>query len=296
MKPPLYEVVCFGEVLWDLLPSGPRPGGAPMNVAYHIQKLGLEAALISKIGRDNLGEELKQTLSLNGLTTAFIQSDPMHATGVVNATIGANNEVSYQIVHPVAWDFIDKKASLDVLVQQSRFFIYGSLVGRDEYSRRTLTELLSLAQTKVLDINLRPPHFTRDFIDSLLHSADIIKLNEHELPLISSWYHSFQEEEEQALWLQERFSIATVIVTKGSNGAFVCREGCIFRHPGFRVKVTDTIGSGDAFLAAFLFKYRNGASIDDCLQFANSLGAFIATKSGACPEYDAGELLGMLIG
>jgi len=293
MTPTLYDVACFGEILWDLLPSGARPGGAPMNVAYHLQKLGLSAALISRVGTDSLGDDLKNVLFVNGLTTEFIQTDAMHSTGVVNATIGENHEVSYEIVHPVAWDFIELNEILPPLVQRASCFIYGSLVGRDIHSRKTLMELIDVSGTRVVDINLRPPHFKKEYIEYLLDSANILKLNEHELPLISAWYHSFQDEEEQASWIQERFHIPTVIVTRGGEGAFVCNDGKTFRHEGFRVKVADTIGSGDAFLAGFLSMFHKGAPIDECLRFANSMGAFIASKSGACPEYDAREVMGL---
>ncbi|MFL5774284.1 MAG: carbohydrate kinase family protein [Flavisolibacter sp.] len=291
MNPKFYDVVCFGEILWDLLPSGARPGGAPMNVSYHVGKLGLPAALISRVGKDNHGNELLRILNNNGQTTDFIQIDPDHTTGVVNASIGENNEVTYEIVHPVAWDFIERKDILLSMVEQSPYFIFGSLVCRDIHSRKTLMELIEIAQKKVVDINLRPPHFTKEIVEYLLHSADIIKLNEHELPLISAWYHSFIDEEEQARWLQEHFSIPIVVVTKGGKGAFLCSEGKIFRHEGYKVKVADTIGSGDAFLAGFLSRMHSGLGMDECLRFANSMGAFIASKTGACPKYDVGEVM-----
>ncbi|HET7897882.1 MAG TPA: PfkB family carbohydrate kinase, partial [Flavisolibacter sp.] len=102
-----FDAVCFGEILWDVLPSGPKPGGAPMNVAYHLQKQGLQTALISRVGTDQRGEDLLAVLQQNSIATDFIQRDREHPTGVVNATVHENNEVTYEIVHPVAWDFIE---------------------------------------------------------------------------------------------------------------------------------------------------------------------------------------------
>jgi fructokinase len=123
-----------------------------------------------------------------------------------------------------------------------------------------------------------------------LQSADIVKLNEHELPLITAWYSNAKSSNDQVKFLQDRFSVATIIVTRGGDGALVCQDGTFYSHPGYPVKVADTVGSGDSFLAAFLAKTKEGASIEERLQFANSQGAFIASKEGACPAYDLGEV------
>ena len=285
-----FDAVCFGEILWDILPTGAKPGGAPMNVAYHLQKLGLQAAMISRVGKDEKGEALLQILQQNGVSTDYVQHDPVHKTGIVNATLHETNEVTYEIVHPVAWDFIALEEGLTGLVNSALFFIYGSLAARDKTSAETLWQLVEAAQTKVVDINLRPPHFTQQVIEWLLESADILKLNEHELPLLTSWYSHLKQDDEQVRFLQDRFSIPTVIVTKGGDGAMVCNEGQLYSHPGYKVKVADTIGSGDAFLAGFLAKTKAGLSIDERLQFANALGAFIASKEGACPSYQASDI------
>jgi fructokinase len=285
-----FDAVCFGEILWDLLPTGAKPGGAPMNVAYHLQKLGLQAAMISRVGRDEKGDALLEILQQNGVSTTFVQRDPAHKTGIVNATLHESNEVTYEIVHPVAWDFIALEEGLAGLVNGAMFFIYGSLAARDKVSCQTLWQLVEAAQTKVVDINLRPPHFNQQLVEWLLESADILKLNEHELPLLTSWYSHLKKDEEQVRFLQDRFSIPTIIVTKGGDGAMICHEGQLYSHPGYHVKVADTIGSGDAFLAGFLAKTKEGLPIEERLQAANALGAFIASKEGACPAYQLSEI------
>jgi fructokinase len=284
-----FDAVCFGETLWDLLPTGARPGGAPMNVAYHLQKLGLKAAIISRVGKDQRGDDLLKVLQQNSVATDFVQVDAEHPTGVVNATLHESNEVSYEIVHPVAWDFIKLEQGLAELVQKAKFFIFGSLAARDQTTAQSLWQLVEAAQTKVVDINLRPPHFTRELVEKLLHCTDILKLNEHELPLITSWFSDDHNPVEQVRHLQDRFSIPTIIVTQGGSGAMVCHNGDTYSHPGYKIKVADTIGSGDAFLAAFLAKSNKGAPINECLQAANALGAFIASKEGACPAYELNE-------
>lgn len=288
-----FDAICFGEILWDILPTGAKPGGAPMNVAYHLQKQGLQAAVISRVGKDKWGNDLLSLLAANGVTTEYVQQDEKYITGIVNATVHESNEVTYEIVQPVAWDFISMEDGLAELVQQANFFIYGSLSARNSTTASTLWSLVESARTKVVDINLRPPHYTKELVEQLLQSADILKLNEHELPLISLWYATPKTEEEKMKVLQDRFGISTIIVTRGGDGALVCQDGVVYSHPGYKVKVADTVGSGDAFLAGFLAKTSEGLPIGERLQFANSLGAFIASKEGACPDYDLDEISGV---
>jgi fructokinase len=285
-----YQVVCFGELLWDLLPSGARPGGAPMNVAYHLHKLGLQPALISRVGRDERGQGLLDVLARQGLPLTFIQEDPAQPTGVVHATIGANHEVSYDIVEPVAWDFIQGEERLTALVQGAEFFVFGSLAARQVPSRNTLFELIEAAAFRVADINLRAPHYSREVLESLLRQTNLLKLNEHELPIIAGWSQELSGMEEQVQLVQDRFRIPTIVVTMGGKGALLNKEGTVTRHPGYKVAVEDTVGSGDAFLAGFLSGTKQGLGAAECLQFANAMGAFVATKSGACPDYEVTEV------
>jgi fructokinase len=285
-----FDAVCFGEILWDILPTGAKPGGAPMNVAYHLQKQGLQTALISRVGKDKWGNDLLSLLATNGVTTDYVQQDEKHITGIVNATVHESNEVTYEIVQSVAWDFISPEEGLTQLAQQANFFIYGSLSARNKTTANTLWGLVEAANTKVVDINLRPPHYTKALVEQLLESADILKLNENELPLISLWYATRKAEEEKMKFLQDRFGISTIIVTRGGDGAMVCQDGVVYSHPGYKVTVADTVGSGDAFLAGFLAKTKEDLPMGERLQFANSLGAFIASKQGACPDYRLDEI------
>ena len=284
------EVVCFGEVLWDILPSGPLPGGAPMNVTYHLKKLGTAAALISRVGVDDYGKDLIKIFSLQGLSTEYVDVDYEHDTGLVYANPNEHNEVVYDIVFPSAWDFIGWNDEFSSLVENSKFFVYGSLTSRSKTSRNTLERLLEIAKTKVLDINLRPPHFNRRQVAYLLKKSDILKMNIAELELITGWFSKFNSVEDRIKLIQDRFKINTVIVTMGGDGAIVNDNGVLYRHPGFKVIVADTIGSGDSFLAGFLNQLLNGAVVKKALDYASAVGALIATKPGACPEYDSKEV------
>jgi len=291
MKPFIpYQVVCFGEVLWDILPSGALPGGAPMNVAYHLKKLGTAPALITKIGLDDYGEKLVDMLSQSSVSTEYVDVDFDHPTGLVYANMNDHHEVVYDIVYPSAWDFIEWKKEYADLAQQAEYFVYGSLTSRNKTSRDTLNQLLETAQTKVLDINLRPPHFHRSQVEYLLQKADILKMNIAELELITGWFSHFQRTEDRMKRMQDQFAIKTLIVTMGGEGALVNDKGTLYRHPGYNVAVADTIGSGDSFLAGFLNQLLQGASVEKALAFASGIGAFIATQSGACPAYETAQI------
>ena len=285
-----HEVVCYGEVLWDILPLKALPGGAPMNVAYHLKKLGTEPALITKIGTDEYGEKLVNILSKGGVTTEYFQVDYKYPTGLVYANINNHQEVVYDIVYPSAWDFIEWKDEFSNLLNEADFFVYGSLTSRNKESRDTLYGLLETAKNKVLDINLRPPHFSRSHTEYLLKKADILKMNEAELELITGWFSHFESVEDRIKLIRERFGIQTLIVTMGGDGALVNHNGRLHRHAGIKVQVADTIGSGDSFLAGFINQLLKGSSVEDALAFASGIGAFIATQSGACPPYELSQI------
>ncbi|MBX2923025.1 MAG: carbohydrate kinase [Chitinophagaceae bacterium] len=286
-----YSAVCFGEILWDFLPDGTKqPGGAPMNVAYHLNQLGVSTAMISRIGDDELGKELFDYFTSKKVTGDFIQKDNEHETSRVLAKVDGNH-VTYDIVKPVAWDFVEYNMTIEKLVSGARYFIFGSLGARSETSRRTLCELLEIAPCKILDINLRAPHYEKQTLDYLLQHADILKLNNDELQLLAGWYGINGDEKDIIAALQDKFHLNTILTTCGDKGAIVLDDGELYEHPGFVVKVADTIGSGDSFLAAFLSKYIAGAPLNDALSFACGMGAFIATKHGACPGYAVPDIL-----
>ena len=285
-----HGIVCYGEILWDLLPSGPQPGGAPMNVAYQLHRLGKGPAMISRIGKDERGDELLKVLQSKGLNTKYIQIDEAVPTGIVKATQHPNGDMSYDIVSPAAWDHIVADDTTEALVKQAAYFVFGSLSARHATSRNTLFQLLEMAHTKVLDINLRPPHFSRPLIESLLQYADILKLNNDELELVTGWYGNYSNTEDRVSLLQDKFGIRNMIVTMGANGAQLHLNGQSYTHPGYKVPVTDTVGSGDAFLAAIISKTIDKAAPEPMLDFANRLAATITTYKGAMPDYDIKEV------
>lgn len=293
-SPTQHQVTCFGEILWDILPTTELPGGAPMNVAYHLKKLGASPALITRIGRDDYGRRLMDVLSGAGLTTRYIQEDSEQATGLVYAKPDEHNEVKYDIVFPSAWDYIEWREEYRGLLQDAEYFIYGSLAARHKQSRETLYQLLDVARTKVLDINLRPPHFDQSGLEYLLQKTNILKMNLAELELIASWYRKAQDIEDNVKILQDQFRLETIIVTLGGEGALVREGKATYRHPGFTIKVQDTIGSGDAFLAGFIHQRLMGVPVNKALEFACRIGAFVATRQGACPSYEVEQVRALM--
>ncbi|MGN6640294.1 MAG: PfkB family carbohydrate kinase [Mucilaginibacter sp.] len=285
----ILPAVCFGEVLWDMLPEGPQPGGAPLNVAYHLNKRGVKTNIYSKIGNDSQGEQLSSLIHSWGVGKDFLQVDTEYPTSNVIAKMNGN-EVSYEIVFPVAWDFIESLDYICPLINDSTYFIYGSLASRNEVSRKTLLGLLENQCTKVFDINLRPPFISRGLLGELLLKADIVKFNQSELEMVQSVFGgSFSNEASQIRFIQDRFDIPEIIVTKGEFGASYYKNHQIFNAWGIEVKVQDTIGSGDSFLAAFVSGHFLNNKPEDIIRDAVAMGAFIATKKGGCPNYSLSE-------
>lgn len=285
------KVVCFGEILWDNLPGGKKPGGAPMNVAYHLNQLGIESTLISRVGYDAEGFELLKVLEERSISLAYCQLDSEYKTSKVEVVINDNHEVSYDIIFPVAWDFIEPDERYISLLQDANALVFGSLVTRNKTSKDTLELLLESPVYKVFDINLREPYIDKETITQLLHKTDLLKLNLHELEIIAGWYSSsLKRDEDKVAILHNEYNIKEVIVTRGSSGASYFSQDIHYHYPAYKVEVNDTVGSGDSFLAAFLYKKLSGESLEETLDFASAMGAFITTQTGACPHYSRSDL------
>ncbi|GAB2577955.1 carbohydrate kinase family protein [Spirosoma areae] len=278
-------ITCFGEILWDVLPTSKQPGGAPMNVAADLRNFGLNAQLISRVGSDDMGRELLDFLAGKGIPTELVQVGQTHLTGVAKANISDSSEVTYKIVQPVAWDYIQLEPGLTDVVRQSDLFVYGSLAARSLQTHETLLALLAVARRKVFDVNLRAPHYERATVEDLLHRADIAKLNEHELIELSGWYGHETDLRRAMQQLRDRYKLDILCVTLGEKGAALLDANGFVQQGGFPVEVADTIGSGDAFLAAFLYKTLQGETPRKTLQFACATGAYVATKHGATPTF-----------
>jgi fructokinase len=287
----LKTIVCYGEVLWDIFPTITKPGGAPMNVAYHLRKLGINSAMISRVGADEWGDKITNLLDSWQIPAHYCISDKAHETGKVHAKVVSPTEMAYTIEYPAAWDFIEWNEEMSKQVAEADAFVYGSLVTRDETSRNTLFRLLEVARYKVFDINLRPPFYSKELLEELLSECDLLKMNENEVALLSEWYLKEENKEEACVrFLQKRFNIEEVIVTKGEEGATFYTQQESVSFAAYKVQVKDTVGSGDSFLAAFLSKKLYGTSAMEGMKYAIAVGAFVASNEGACPAYTTNDL------
>lgn len=279
-------VVCFGEVLWDVLPTGKIAGGAPMNVAYHLNNFGIRSLMVSKVGEDDLGKELLTFLQHKGISTEFIQKDYTFQTGVVNVQFDEKGSPSYDIVQPVAWDYIHLSDRVLAAVKECDLLVFGSLAARNETSRKTLIRLLNRAPLAVFDVNLRPPFYDRALLENLLSKSDIVKMNDEELDIIAGWYASSADERAKMEIVKRQFTLQAILMTKGKDGAVYLDDDGLHTQGGFPVEVQDTIGSGDSFLAGFISQLLAGKKPQECLAFACATGALVATHRGGTPEID----------
>jgi fructokinase len=290
------EILCIGEVLWDRLPSGAKPGGAPMNVALHLNAIGLDVAIASSIGNDDAGKELKTFLENSGVSTEFVQTDEYLPTSEVLVHLDENNNATYEICEPVAWDSIKLTDSLMAKAKRSGLMIYGSLASRNPHTRETIMSLLDYDGVKLIDVNFRKPYDSQDVVEALLKKTDIVKLNDDELVAFAQWYNKHKHDEQSLIrWFARHYNVKMVCVTKGENGASLYCDGEFYEHPGFKVNAVDTVGAGDAFLAGLIASLLNKKEPADALAFACATGAFVASKTGATPDYDMTEINTILI-
>lgn len=278
------KAVCFGEVLFDNFPSQSKIGGAPLNVSGRLQAFGVDVSLISSVGDDSQGKKIKGYLKKIGLDLSGIQVNKNYPTGEVNVILNDKGVASYDISYPVAWDKI-QLAKLDIArVQKSDVFLFGSLVCRDKVSQNTLKELLKHATYKVFDANLRVPHYTKELLLELMEEADFIKFNDDELYEIAGYlgckYHSM---EQIIVFIAKATNTKTVCVTKGAFGAVLFKDEKFYYNSGFRIKVLDTVGSGDSFLASIIYKLFNDEGPQEAINFGCAVGAMVACSEGANP-------------
>jgi len=288
MRP--YRIFAIGEVLWDMLPTGKKVGGAPGNFAYHCRKLGADADMISRVGDDELGRELLDFYRSVGLSTDYIVVDREHPTGAVDVELDADGQARYVFRDDVAWDHLQADADTLALLQTADAICYGTLAGRRAESLRALEAMIAAppkTTLRVFDVNLRAPHYTPETVLALLETADILKLNDEELPIIVSMLgQSMTDPAAQAKWLIDRYGYKLLVLTRGESGSLLVTAettlGCLISDYCSRpVLVVDTVGAGDAFTAAAVIGFLNGRPLDEINRTASDLAAKVCTYPGA---------------
>lgn len=277
-------VVAFGEILWDLLPSGPKLGGAPFNFAYRVNSLGDSGVIASRLGRDELGSKAyDQVLSL-GMDTSYIQWDETAPTGTVEITLDANKNPDYFIVPTVAYDNTELREPLLDAARTADCLSFGTLMQRTPTARKTLESLLDASKNpvKLLDINLRKNCYTTDTITKSLEHANVLKLNDDEARYLAGLFDLPEDSVAFSDAIIRKFSVDCCVITFGERGAFGTSAGNKKAYvPGYEVDVVDSCGAGDAFAAGFIYRYLRGQPLRDCCELGNAMGAMVAAQPGA---------------
>jgi len=280
-------VVGLGEVLWDLLPAGKQLGGAPCNFAYHAHSLGADARVITRVGADPLGEEILQRFQDAALSTELISIDPTFPTGTVSVELSGDGQPRFTIHEQVAWDHLQATAAAREVMSHCDAVCFGSLCQRSDPARVAIQSLVSATPTqalRVFDINLRQHFFSREVIETSLELANLLKINEQELPVLAEMFCLSGNLTFQIHRLSDRFGLTLVALTRGAHGSLLISRGHCSEHPGFPVKVMDSVGAGDAFTAALVSGLLGGGSLDEINRRANALASYVCSQPGATPR------------
>lgn len=279
------KIAAFGELLWDLLPAGKILGGAPANFIFRINSFGDQGTLLSKVGNDKAGKEIREALKRLGVSDENIQTDYEFPTGSVKVKVDGLGNADYNILTDVAYDHIEINSEMMEAFSEADCVCYGTLVQRYGISKNTLRELIHEAPevVKFLDINLRKKCYTASSVEDSLRMANILKTNHEELQitgqLLNLHHSNLQDLARETI---EKYNLDILLCTLGEHGAFsLTKENELFYDPGYQISLADTVGSGDAFSAGFVHYYMNGYSIEDALRFGNAAGAKVATTTGA---------------
>jgi fructokinase len=300
-------ILGVGELLWDVLPEGARLGGAPANFAVMSARLGDRAAILSRIGRDELGRQAIERLEPLPVDTSLVEVDGTRETGRVTVRF-EGNEPHYTIHEPAAWDFLEFSDEWIRLAERADAVCFGSLAQRTETSRKTIQELVaqtSAACVRVFDVNLRRPFYSGEVLQESLELASVLKMNEAEAPLVMELLGmpvqqgfaddgiglARKEAQSETGFLRraaERFlaefpELGLVAITKGGRGSLLVTRDEWNEHHGFPVKVADAVGAGDAFTAAMVHYLLRGASLATLNEAGNRWGGWMASQTGAMP-------------
>jgi fructokinase len=284
-------VACFGEILWDVLPHGTFLGGAPLNVAAHLARLGCRTELISRLGPDTRGLDAYARVRDLRVGMRLLQQDFALPTGEARAVLAADGSASYEFETPAAWDAIEFRDELRQQLPAARALVFGTLAQRDARSREALRQCIGLADFRVFDVNLRLPHHDAGITRASLRDADFVKLNEEECAIVGKWLDTSAEPDALRARIEQlRVARAAhplqLCITRGSEGALLWADGQWHSQPAFPVTVVDTVGAGDAFLAVLLAQRLRGIEPSLALKRAAALGGFVASRAGAVPDYD----------
>lgn len=282
-----FNIIGLGEILWDLLPEGKQLGGAPANFAYTANALGNNGIVLSRVADDDFGVEILNELAVKNLSTENIQVDLKKPTGTVKVKL-ENGQPSYEIVENTAWDFLELTDDWRAVAAKADAVCFGSLAQRGAVSRKTISGFVEMTKGwRIFDVNLRQKYFSPEILRASFELANVVKLNHEELPVVAEIFAIADENfVETARNLREKFDLKLLCVTRGANGSLLITENEISENAGLKVEIADTIGAGDAFTAAMTHGLLRDWRLDEINEFANRVGAFVASKTGAMPDFN----------
>ncbi len=288
----LATIVGVGEVLWDVFPDGPRFGGAPANFACCAAALvdgRFRVQIVSGVGNDELGSQALAQLSSHRVGVDAVQRLPLQ-TGQVFVRIDPRGHASYEFASNTAWDNIAWTDDLESMAARATAVCFGTLGQRCETSRETIQRFMRRVPQPVLrllDINLRTPHWTEQVIMDSLRLANAVKLNSDELPIVAK-LHGWQGGDMELLrLLRMQYSLRLVALTRGAEGSIVLTETDHSELPGQKVQVVDTVGAGDAFTAAMVVGLLLNRPLIEWHKVADDVAAYVCTQPGATPTIPA---------
>lgn len=292
-------VIGIGEALWDVLPDGRKLGGAPANFAFHVGNFGHKAMVVSAVGADALGSEIKAVFAEKGVE--FLIPEVEQPTGTVAVTLSGNGIPQYEICENVAWDNIPFTPQLEEVARHTVAVCFGSLAQRSAVSRETINRFLDVMMADatpegqplvVFDINLRQHFYSEELLHNSLTRCNILKINDEELDVVARMFSlTGSSPEEQCRELLHRYHLRMVILTCGTIGSYVFTPDETSFQPTPRVEVADTVGAGDSFTATFIASLLRGLPVADAHRRAVAVSAYVCTCHGAMPTLPA-ELKG----
>ncbi|MEY4377803.1 MAG: hypothetical protein RJB26_2353 [Pseudomonadota bacterium] len=286
------SLLCMGEVLWDVLPGGRFLGGAPLNVAAHAVKAGASAAVFSTVGADELGQDAIAAARSHGVDVAHLATHPTYPTGQAIATIGPDGSASYRFNAPCAWDALEATPGALAAAAAADVVVHGTLARREGQSRAALDALVKAARAHVYDPNLRVPHDGPEVALAGLPGAWLVKLNEEEATRFCGWLGLPEEDHALERWLREERGVDRLCITRGGGGASLWVNGTHHHGAAVPVKVLDTVGAGDSFLAMLTVSLLGGLPPQTAVDRALRVGALVASRPGAIPDYRLEDLEG----
>jgi len=280
-------VVGLGELLWDCFGESRHPGGAPANVAFHACQLGCRGIVCSRVGRDPLGDELVEFLAGQGLETAWVQRDAIHATSTVTVDTSEPLHPRFTIHENVAWDYLAFDQALEELAGRAAALCFGTLAQRSPVSREAIQRAIRAVRPGCLvvyDVNLRQHYYERDWVETSLRASRIVKLNEDEVIELDKLlgFHA-QDQLLFARAVLEQYALDAVCITRGPQGCLLVAPLEMAEDTGAPIEVADTVGAGDAFTAALIMSRLGGWPLRAQAAFANAVGGLVASRPGAMP-------------